>query len=102
MIAGIAIISGTNAQQRAEHEAEHDQRAEAAEQRLEQDAGAVGVAALRVERVEAGEMHRRAGDGHARERLARGLLRLRVVAEGLVGIRPREGDRERGAAVLRR
>ena len=53
MIETIAISSGHEGQQRGEHEAEHDERAETAEHRLEQHAGAAAAAGLVLQRVDA-------------------------------------------------
>ena len=62
-------------QERREHEREHRERAEPAEHRLEQQAGALAVrAAVLEQRVEAGQVHRLAGDRGALQRRARRLL----------------------------
>ena len=84
-----------------EDEGEHDQRAEATERGLDENAGALVVGArVLKERVEAGQMDRAARDGGALERLACGLLRGRVLAEGRVRVRLRVDDRERRGPVL--
>ena len=68
MIEENAISSGTIARNEREHEVEHEQRAEAADQRLDQDARALAAAAVLRQRVEAGQLHRLAGDGSPRAR----------------------------------
>ena len=67
MIETIAITERDEGEERGEHEGQHGERADAADQRLEQHAGALVVgAAVLGQRVEAGQVHRRAGDRCAR------------------------------------
>ncbi len=87
-------------EERGEHEGEHEQRAEAAEQRLDEHAGPVAAAALHRQRVEAGDVHGRTGDGRAGERSARVFGGFRVVFEGLLAVGRRVGDDERRALSL--
>ena len=84
----MAIRERHEGQRRPEHEEQDDQRADAADDRLEQDPGAV-VAAARgvVERVVAGQPHGRAGHGVAAQRVAQVALDVGVVAEGVVAAR---------------
>ena len=100
MIDTTAITSGTTASARGEHEQQHDQRAEAADHRLGEQAGTVVVAAALVgERVEAGHVDGRAADGHVLQRVARLPRRLGVGAEVVaVGAR-RVDERVDGVAV---
>ena len=86
MIATIAIRSGTNASSEPNTNAEHEQRAEAAEQRL--DAARPGrcrVAALRVERVVAVRCTGAPADGHAAQRRARGFSAFGLSPNGWSG-----------------
>src|SRR5207237_7995827 len=61
--------------------------------------GALPATALRLERVETGEVDGRAAYRRAGERVAGALLGLRVVIERLVRIRRWVGHEERGAPV---
>ena len=71
MIETIAMRSGTTARNDANTNVEHRERAEAAEQRLDQHAGALAVRpAVLEQRVEAGQVHRLAGDGGVRSSAA--------------------------------
>ena len=88
-------------EERAEHEGENQQRADTAEERLDEHAGPVATAALNGERVEAGDAHGRAGDGHAAEGFDRVFGGFGVVVEGLFGIERRVHDREGRAPVAR-
>ena len=100
MIAGIAISSGTNASSEPNTKREHEQRADAAEQRLDEHAGPVAAARAspRARRSPTGGPARRRSSRPAAG--AQALLGLRVVAEGLVGIGRGVGDDERRAPVL--
>ena len=99
MIDTTAITSGTTASTEANTNSKHDERAEPAEQRLDEHAGAGVAAGGRRQRVEAGHVHRRAADGHAGERVRRRARRSAVGAE-VVGARARRvGERVDGAAV---
>ena len=88
-------------ERRAEHEEQHDERADAADHGLEQDAGAVVARARGVgQRVVAGEAHRGAADGRAAQRVAEMTLDVDVAAERVVAARREDVD-ERGAPVAR-
>ena len=101
MIETTAISERDEGEEGGEDEGEHEQRADAAEHRLEQDARALVVGARVLgEGVEAGQVDGRAGDRRARERRARGLLGLRVLAERRVGVGLRIDDREGRAPVV--
>ena len=84
MIETIAISDRHDREERGEHEREHEQRAEAAEQRLEQHAGPVVAAARRC--CSASKPVRCTGAPATvtpRSARARCLLGVRVVAERL-------------------
>ena len=102
MIDTIAMNIGTIARNDANTNASTAQRAQAADHRLDQDAGTVAVlAAVLHERVVTGQVHRRAGHRDAAQLGPRPLRRVRVLAEGGVRVAARVGDREGGAAVGR-
>ena len=87
-------------QERGEDEQQHHERADPADDRLDEHAGALGAAALALQRVEARDVDRRAGDGRAGQRLARVARGLGVVAEVRLVRARRVDERVHGAAVL--